>query len=168
MDELGAAIWETFIKCRYTLDIITSRLSSLSSGLTVGTEPEMVNADDADDELSLGATSTNLAGFDSFSNVVNVRETTELSVVRTFGRQDDVFTWTGFSKESSTRCSLLAVPSMAKQLISICPLVDVRGGVKLSPPFVAVDIPVSVFSFSGVRMFPFRVPLSPIVVASLS
>ena len=59
--------------------------------MTVGTEPEIVNADDADDELSLGATSTTLAGFDSFSNVVNVRETTELSVVRTFGRQDDVF-----------------------------------------------------------------------------
>lgn len=165
MDELGAANWETFIKCRYTLDIVTSRLSSLSSGRSVGTEPEIVNADDADDDLSLGATSTTLAGFDSFSNVVNVRETTELSVVRTFGRQDDVFTWTVFSIESSTRCSLLAVPSMAKQFMSICPLVDVRGGVELSPAFIAVDIPVSVLSFPGVRMLPFRVSLSPIVVA---
>ena len=152
VDELGAAICETFIRWRYTLCITTSRQSSFSSNFTLGTEPEIVKADDAAGE-SLDTISTGLAGFDSFSKVVNGREIIEESVVRTFGRHDDVFTLTGFSTESSAWYSVLAVPSIAKQLISICPLVDVRGWVKQFPPLWGVDVPIDTFGFSSVGMF---------------
>ena len=160
VDELGAAICETFVRWRYTFCITTSRQSSFSSSFTLGTEPEIVKADDdAAAGISLNALSTDLAGLDSFSKVVNGREIIEESVVRTFGRHDDAFTLTGFSRESSAWYSVLAVPSIAKQLISICPLVVVRGWVKKLPPLRDVDVPNDTFGFSSVGMFESKISI---------